>query len=403
MSFRSFIRKIIPVRASVFERANRQLQAEVSRLSKQNAAALKEIKGIESQLKSAQKTQKQILKAIQDSQKDLQGARGAVNDVLAVAHGSSNKIRHISESQMRYVCDVVKRIESNVGDVSSRQDLLLPPELYAHAIKMWYQNKTGNILDIDHPRTYNEKIQWMKINDHDPRKVMLADKVAVRDYVKQTIGEEYLIPLIGVYETVDAIDFDSLPNRFVLKASHGSGWNAIVRDKEEVDWINIKQRAQKWLKTNFAFVNGYEMHYEDIPHRLLVEEYIENCDGDIPDYKFWCFDGKVRYIMYLAERQTKLKMAFFDPDWNKLPFTYDHPRLEVEIPKPDNLALMVELAEKLAADFPHTRVDLYRLDDGSIKFGEITFSSASGSCRWNPPEADAMMGEMFVLPHSAEA
>lgn len=292
----------------------------------------------------------------------------------------------------------LNNITNSINSLSTRQLELLDPQLYAHAIKMWYQNRTGRILNLDNPVTYNEKIQWMKLYDNDPRKTMLADKVRVRNWVEDRIGAEHLLPLIAVYKRAVDIDFDELPDRFVLKANHGSGWNAIVKNKSEENLEALRWKADGWLRTNFAFVNGYEMHYCDIPRMLLVEDYVCNEDGDLPDYKFWCFSGKVHYIQYLAGRQTELKMAFFDRKWNKLPFVYDHPRYEGDIQKPSNLDEMISIAEELSKGFAHVRVDLYRLDDGSIKFGELTFSSASGVCRWDPPEIDEVMGKLVNLP-----
>ncbi len=291
-----------------------------------------------------------------------------------------------------------QRIAGLTQRVLTRQDELLDPRLYAHAVKMWYQNQTGKPIDLDNPVTYNEKIQWLKIYDNNPLKTVLADKVAVRRWVAEKIGDDYLIPILGIFEQAKEIDFDELPNQFVLKASHGSGWNIVVRDKDTVDLEAIREKASVWLRKNFAFVNGYELHYSSIPRRLLVEQYICNSNGDLPDYKFWCFHGSVHYIEYLADRQTMLKVVFFTRDWERAGFTNDHSDYTKVVPKPDNLDEMIAIAEKLACGFPHVRVDLYLLDDGSIKFGEMTFSSSSGIARWNPPATDEMLGKLINLP-----
>lgn len=335
----------------------------------------------------------------------------AMQEELEALHEENRAIRSALDTQTEILSTITSAVEKigwnadklpfvmeKFKDAEMQHKLLLDPSLYPHAIKMWYQNKTGNVLDLENPITYNEKIQWMKIFDNDPRKTLLTDKIAVRDYVAQRAGSDILIPLIATYNYAEEIDFGSLPEQFVLKANHGCSMNAIVRDKHEADLDSIRRKAKKWLGTDFAFVNGYELHYIDIPHRLFAEKYIENTNGDLPDYKFWCFDGKVYYIMFLAERRTGLKMAFYDLEWNKMPFVYSYPRYEKEVEKPPNLNEMIQIAEKLSEGFSHARVDLYRLDNGEIKFGEITFSSASGSCRWTPPEADLMMGEHFVLP-----
>lgn len=227
----------------------------------------------------------------------------------------------------------------------------LDPKLYSHAIEEWYKDQTGNILDLDNPQTYNEKIQWMKLYDPDTRKTLLADKLLVRDWVREKIGEEYLIPLLAVYQYEEEIDFDALPESFVLKANHGCAMNIIVKNKAEADINEIRSKARFWLSKNFAFSNGYELQYDNIPRRLIVEQYMENADGDLPDYKFWCFDGKCKMICFIHERKDGAKMAFYDPQWNKLPYYYAFPQIQEEIPKPDKLSEMLEIAEKLAEGF----------------------------------------------------
>ena len=312
------------------------------------------------------------------------------------------KIDSANEKLLKRLSDMEKRIQTLESNEQFLRKLMynhLDPELYAHAIKMWYQDKTGDILDLENPRTYNEKIQWMKVYDRDPIKTRLADKYLVRDWVKEKIGEEYLIPLLAVYHHAEDIDFDSLPDAFVLKANHGSAMNYIVRNKQDENLEAIRSRARFWLQKNFTFSNGYELQYNDIPRRLIVEEYLENADGDLPDYKFWCFDGKCKFIYVVVNRKINLQMSFFSPEWEKLPFTFgNYPPIDHDLPMPEKLPEMLRIAETLAQGFPHVRVDLYLLDDDEIKFGEMTFTSFSGDILWNPPEADLWVGEMFHLP-----
>lgn len=360
---KDMLRKLLPVRESVFLASREMMRSEREQLRREN----EEMRGLLHRSVDALEEANRLLTAIK-----------------------------INTDKIPFGID-------KFADIEMLQKQLMDPELYPHAIAMWYENMTGNILNLDDPQTYNEKIQWMKLYDKDPRKSLLTDKITVRDYVEDRIGLEYLIPLIGTYDYVEEIDFDALPRQFVLKASHGCAMNEIVRDKAKMNIAAVKKKAKKWLETNFAFVNGFELHYLDIPHRLLIEEYIQNGDGDLPDYKFWCFNGKVHYVMYLAERSAGLKMVFFDREWRKLPFVYSYPRYEKDVPRPDNLDEMIEAAERLASDFSHARVDLYRLDDGRIKFGEITFSSASGACRWNPADADREIGRLFQLPPTSES
>lgn len=274
----------------------------------------------------------------------------------------------------------------------------LSSDKYADELKIWYKKITGEDLNLENPQTYNEKIQWLKLYDSTPIKTRLADKYLVREWVKERIGEQYLIPLLGVWDSFDDIDFDKLPNQFVLKANHGCGWNIIVKDKKEFDINDAKRKFNVWMKTNFAFQFGLELHYMNISPKIIAEEYLENNNNDLYDYKVFCFDGKAESIMYLSERKKGLKMAFYDLNWNKQNFVYTYPQNTADIPKPKNLQLLVELSEKLAQGFAHVRVDFYILNDGSLKFGELTFSSASGSCKWNPAEQNKVYGDLIKLP-----
>ena len=194
------------------------------------------------------------------------------------------------------------------------------------------------------------------------------------------------------------IDFDALPNQFVLKANHGCGWNIIVTDKSKFDKADAKKKFDSWMKLNFAYSFGLELQYLNIPPKIIAEAYVENAGNDLYDYKVFCFNGKAESIMFLSERKTGLKMAFYDLQWNKLSFTYTFPRNPEETPKPQNLDLLISLAEKLSEGFAHVRVDFYILNDGTLKFGEMTFTSASGSCKWNPPEQNRIYGDLITLP-----
>ena len=287
----------------------------------------------------------------------------------------------------------ISQKEKNNEYYSNATELLYEAELY-----VWYHRTTKQYLNLANPRTYNEKLQWMKLYDSTPLKTQLADKFMVREWVKEKIGENYLIPLLGAWDSFDEIDFDKLPNSFVLKANHGCGWNIIVKDKTDFDYNAAKEKFDNWMKQNFAYKYGIELHYLNIPPKIIAEEYLENNDDDLYDYKVFCFNGKAEHVMYLSERKHGLKMAFFDLEWNKLDFTYSFPKNEAEIKKPANLDLLISLSEKLAEGFPHVRVDFYILNDGSLKFGELTFTSASGSCKWNPPEQNVIYGELIKLP-----
>ena len=271
-------------------------------------------------------------------------------------------------------------------------------EKYEKEITEWFQLTTGEKLHLDNPKTFNEKIQWLKLYDSTPLKTQLSDKYLVRDWVREKIGEEYLIPLLGVWDHFDEIDFDVLPEKFVLKANHGCGWNLIVTDKNAFDKEEAKKKFDSWMETNFAYSVGLEMQYLNIEPKIIAEEYIENFDQDVNDYKVFCFDGKADSIMLLTERKKGLKMSFYDLEWNQLPYTYSYPRNPEIAEKPKNLEHLINLAETLAEGFAHVRVDFYILNDGQIKFGEMTFTSGSGNCKWNPPKQNEIYGEMIRLP-----
>jgi hypothetical protein len=288
------------------------------------------------------------------------------------------------------------------GDMENQIYESLDPDIYIDELKNWYELQIGKTLNLENPQTFNEKIQWMKLYDNNLLKTRITDKYLVRDWIKEQIGEEYLTPLLGVWDSFDEIDFDKLPDQFVLKANHGCGWNIIVKNKSTFDKSDAKKKFDIWMKTNYAFCCGFELQYRNIQPKIVAEQYLENEGGDLYDYKIWCFNGKPQYIMFLAERNTELKMAFYDTSWNLLPFVYSHPRYEKLVPRPDNLDKMITLAIKLCQDFSHVRVDFYRLDGGTIKFGEMTFSSYSGICKWDPSEYDLKLGQMIDLEYKRD-
>ncbi len=304
------------------------------------------------------------------------------------------------------LCDRFERVNTVIAttrnqlqkDIEYNYYKGLHPDQYEDNLKEWYYRRTGEVLNLDNPQTYNEKIQWLKLYDNTQIKSDLADKYKVREYVKEKIGERYLIPLLGVWDKTEDICFDELPEQFVLKANHGCGWNIIVRNKNDFDIKDSKMKLDKWLKTNFAYSAGLEMHYKPIKPVVIAEQYIENVNGDINDYKVFCFGGKAKYIMFLTNRTTNLQMVFYDTEWNKMPFVYSYDCFEGDVEKPENLSELLSVSEKLAEGFPHVRVDFYRLNDGQLKFGEMTFTSYSGVCIWNPPEYNRVLGDMIQLP-----
>lgn len=266
---------------------------------------------------------------------------------------------------------------------------------YAIALTDWYYKKTGKDLNLEHPQTYNEIIQWTKLFDMGAEKIALVDKYLVRNWVQKKIGEHYLVPLIGKWDSVDDIDFNALPDKFVLKCNHGCGYNIIVTDKTGMDQQKICQKLNDWLHEDFSFKNGFELQYSKIKRCIIAEEYIENNNEDLYDYKVFCFNGKAKYILFLSNRKNGLKGQIYDTNWKLQPFVSVSNKSDDIIEKPGNLSELIECAEKLAEGFLQVRIDFYRLNNGSWKFGEMTFTPASGIADWEPAEYDHILGNMI--------
>lgn len=272
----------------------------------------------------------------------------------------------------------------------------LKPEEWEGALAEWYQIRTGEELDYENPQNFNQKIQWIKMRGITPEMQLLVDKYRVRPWVKEKIGEQYLIPLIGVWERAEEIDFDQLPNQFVLKANHGCKWNIIVRDKRKLDVEDTRKKLKDWLSIDYAFFNGMEMQYHEMKPCIIAETYMENDNQELHDYKVYCFSGKPTYIQFMTDRKKKLRGAFFDTDWIQQPFN-NRESVEEKITRPENLQELLNLSEKLSEGFPFARVDFYRLNDGSWKFGEMTFTPASGLSKWKPAEYNKILGDKIQL------
>jgi len=253
--------------------------------------------------------------------------------------------------------------------------------------------------NLRNPRTFNEKIQWLKLQYRDNLVTTCADKYRVREYVRSTIGEEHLIPLLGTYGRAEDIDFESLPEQFVLKTNHGSGQNIVCRDKRVLDREDTRRKLSEWMRPESNhYWYSYEWGYKNIEPKIVCEEYIEQENGELPDYKFFCFNGNVRLAYVCSDRLSgSLKVDYCDPEWNRLPFWRGYPNAETFPPPPDHLAEMIRLAEKMSVPFPFVRVDLYEVGD-KILFGEMTFYPGNGTDPFNPGEWDATFGDMISLP-----
>lgn len=271
----------------------------------------------------------------------------------------------------------------------------LPDKLY---LQLLFRKRLGRSLNLKDPRTFNEKLQWLKLYDRKPEYTTMVDKAAVKDYVAGKIGGEYLIPTLGLWDNFDDIDFDALPDRFVLKCTHDSGGLVICRDKEKLNRDEARKKIEKSLATNYYY-HGREWPYKNVKPRILAEEYLQEDSGDLRDYKLMCFNGEPRCILVCAERSSAegVRMSFFDPEWNLLPMKRKCPRIQGTVEKPETLLRMLSLARELARDIPFARVDFYDVN-GQIYFGEITFFPASGFGIFEPECWDAALGSWLSLP-----
>lgn len=259
-----------------------------------------------------------------------------------------------------------------------------------------FKRAHGYALNLQNPKTFSEKIQWIKLYGHLECFSKYVDKYAVREFIKQRIGEQYLIHSIGIYERVEDIDYEALPNSFVMKATHGSGWNLIIKDKKMADWNCARETMRKWVASSYYKKYG-EPVYKPIKGRVIIEEYLDDPSGDLKDYKIFCFSGKPKYIQVDSERFKDHKRDFYDLNWNKVPMKIapiDYlPDLHV---KPVKIEEMLELSHKLSQGFPFVRVDLY-CTCGHIYFGELTFLPSAGLAPITPIEYNLLLGELIDL------
>jgi len=269
-------------------------------------------------------------------------------------------------------------------------------EDYEKNIEKAYKLYMGETLDLANPQTFSQKMQWLRIFDNSPMKTKLADKYLVRDWVKNTIGEEYLIPLLGVYDNFEQINFEELPDSFVIQCNHGCGYNIVVKNKAELDYEDARNKINQWMSENFAYRFG-EWHYKDIKRKIIITQYIEELSGDISDYKFFCFNGKPWYILFCTDRASGvLKNSFFNMEWDNMNFNYTGELINFPVQKPQNFELMCELAEKLCDGFKHVRVDFYNIN-GKIYFGEMTFTSYAGYFKFKPEEWNLKLGQLLHI------
>ncbi|MGE9952377.1 ATP-grasp fold amidoligase family protein [Clostridium perfringens] len=262
-------------------------------------------------------------------------------------------------------------------------------------VKNLYYSYFDKNLNLENPKTFNEKINWMKLNYKNEKATICADKYEVRKYLEDRGYKWLLNDLIGVYENVDEIDVDKLPNRFVLKATHGSGWNLIVKNKNNIKWNPWKLIMKSWLKQNFYYY-GREWVYKNMKPRIICEKYLEDRNGELLDYKVYCFNGEPKFIQVDVDRFGNHTGNYYDINWNDMPFQYDDENSGRIIDKPKNLKEILDISRDLSKEFPHVRVDFYEVN-GNLYFGELTFFTASGTAKFNPEKYDEIVGSWLKL------
>lgn len=272
----------------------------------------------------------------------------------------------------------------------------LPDKMF---IKLQFLDRYHRFPDLKNPRTFDEKLQWYKLYYRDPLMTDLTDKYKVREYVKSKGFGGILNELLGIYDKAEDIDPASLPDRFVIKATHGSAMNIICKDKASLDWEAARAQMSKWLKTDYSSC-GREWAYRNIRPRLICEKYLEN-DGhnELIDYKFYCYAGKPHLVFICTGRYSAegLKYHVYDMHWNRIPVWKGRENSQVAIEKPDTWGVMIDMAGVLSQGFPFMRVDFYSIK-GQVIFGELTFYPDSGVCPFTPDEYNFIYGVLFVLP-----
>lgn len=299
--------------------------------------------------------------------------------------------------------DIKKKIKNGTLLALMRCNKLFKDEQY---IKLLFRLRVGRKLNLSNPRRFNEKIQWLKLYYHRDEYSYIVDKVTAKEYAKALIGEKYIIPTLGVWDSPDEIDFDSLPDQFVLKTTDGGGAAGVivVKDKSRIKQDEVVNALNKALKQDI-YGNLREYPYKLIKKRILAEvcliDEINSIGGDLSDYKFYCFNGVVKYCEVIAGRHSIKQIDFYDTEWNRTEFNFRNRKSSLEpLPKPTDFEEMLDIATKLSADKPFSRIDLYNVN-GKIYFGEVTFYPGTGCSVFVPDEWNERLGDMLQLPEKS--
>lgn len=297
-----------------------------------------------------------------------------------------NLVRYMTEPQFRFLENSKWGFYRNVSD--------------EEFLKRKFKLEMGYDLDLQHPKTFNEKMQWLKIHNRKPEFTAMVDKYEAKKYVADIIGEQYIIPTFGVWDSFDEIDFDTLPDQFVLKCTHDSGGVVIVKDKKTFNKKEAKRIIEKALRRDY-YQSTREWPYKNVKRRIIAEKYMEDdSTHELRDYKFFTFDGEVKSLFIATERGSKeeTKFDFFDANGELLPFTNGHPHANPTPALPKQFEEMKMLASKLGKGIPMVRVDFYEVN-GNVYFGEMTFSHWSGMVPFEPKEWDYTFGGWIKLPN----
>ena len=279
--------------------------------------------------------------------------------------------------------------------IRSRQNI------YKIKLKNFYYKKVKKNLDFDKPISFNEKVQWLKLYDSTPIKTQLTDKYLVRKWIIEKIGSKYLIPLLGVYDSFNEIDFKKLPNQFVIKLNHGKKYNIIVKNKTQLNLTKAESKIEEWMDENYAYINGLELQYRDIKPKIIIEKYMRDSDGKLKNYKIFCFNGKPNFILIdNSLRFSQKKRNLYDLNWNQLPYKINSNYSTFPSPKkPKCLKEMLKLASILSKNFIYVRVDFYIIDY-KILFDKMDFTSSSGIEDISPKNFEKKLFKLINFPNS---
>lgn len=267
-------------------------------------------------------------------------------------------------------------------------------------LKYLFKKRMGYKLDLKNPKTFNEKLQWLKLYDRNPEYTKMVDKIQAKEYVSKIIGPEHIIPTLGVWNDPSEINYDELPDQFVIKCNHNSGTGMyICKDKSKMDINAVNEGLRKGLNENF-YKYGREWPYKNVKPRIIAETLLSESNFELYDYKLMCFGGKVKCTFVCSERHSGdgLKVTFFDNEWKRLPFIRTYPSSSSEISKPKHFSEMIKYAEILGKDLPFVRVDFYEIND-IVYFGELTFYPGCGFEGFKPIEWDLKLGDYINLPN----